>query len=98
VIFNVRTRHEMWACVAPADTFRALIDAQIALGGSFFLTYHRHASTSQVESCYPRFREFLDLKKRYDPDEIFSSDWYCALPGCIRAECGDVVTGSSRVT
>ena len=27
-------------------------------------------------ACYPRFPEFLRLKRRYDPAERFQSDWY----------------------
>ncbi len=53
-----------------------LIDAGNSLGGSFFLTYHRHASPAQVEAAYPRFREFLRLKGAYDPEGLFTSDWY----------------------
>lgn len=76
VIFNIRTRHTEDGLRRTADTFRALVDASSALGGSFFLTYHQHASVAQVERCYPRFREFLRLKKRYDPSELFCSSWY----------------------
>jgi FAD/FMN-containing dehydrogenase len=76
VIFNLRTPHTDSGFRQTADTFRALIDASYGLGGSFFLTYHRYASAAQVETCYPRFREWLGLKKRYDPDELFSSTWY----------------------
>jgi FAD/FMN-containing dehydrogenase len=45
-------------------------------GGSYYLTYHRDATRGQVESCYPQFAQFLRLKKQYDPDERFQSDWY----------------------
>jgi FAD/FMN-containing dehydrogenase len=76
VIFNIRTRHDEAGLQRTAHTFRALMDACIALDGSFFLTYHRHASISQVLAAHPRFREFLQLKKKYDPEEIFTSDWY----------------------
>jgi FAD/FMN-containing dehydrogenase len=76
VIFNLRTAHTDVGLRRTADTFRALIDASIALGGSFFLTYHRYASLEQVEACYPTFREFLARKRIYDPDEVFASDWY----------------------
>ncbi len=44
--------------------------------GSYFLTYHRYASRRQVEACYPQFGEFLRLKRQYDPNERFQSDWY----------------------
>ncbi len=76
VIFNLRTPHTAAGFQRTADTFRALIDASNSLGGSFFLTYHRYASAAQIEIAYPRFREWLDLKKRYDSGEVFTSDWY----------------------
>ena len=76
VIFNLRTPHTESGFSRTADTFRALTDASIALGGSFFLTYHRYASAAQIEACYPRFQEWLGRKKAYDPDELFTSTWY----------------------
>ena len=36
----------------------------------------RFASRRQVEACYPQFPEFLHLKRKYDPEERFQSDWY----------------------
>jgi hypothetical protein len=44
--------------------------------GSYFLTYHRWARKDQVLKAYPRFPEFLALKRRHDPDERFQSEWY----------------------
>ena len=76
VIFNIRTPHTGPGLQRTAETFRALIDASTALGGSFFLTYHRYASAAQVEACYPRFPEFLAHKRAHDPGELFTSDWY----------------------
>ena len=76
VIFNLRTPHNDVGLTRTADTFRALIDAGNALGGSFFLTYHRYASAAQVETAYPQFREWIAQKRAHDPDELFTSDWY----------------------
>jgi FAD/FMN-containing dehydrogenase len=76
VIFNIRTPHTEAGRRRTAETFRALIDASTALEGSFFLTYHRYATASQLEACYPNFRQFLALKKAHDPEELFTSDWY----------------------
>jgi hypothetical protein len=45
-------------------------------GGSYYLTDHRDVSRKQVEICYPQFSEFLHLKRKYDPEERFHSDWY----------------------
>lgn len=76
VIFNVRTPHDEPGMRKTAETFRALIDVGTRLGGSFFLTYHRYALAAQVEACYPQFRTWLQMKRRYDPDELFISTWY----------------------
>jgi len=76
VIFNLHVEHTPTAIEAAAGAFRDLIDLGIAHGGSYYLTYHRWASREQVERCYPQMREFLALKRRYDPDERFQSSWY----------------------
>lgn len=76
IIFNLRTIHTQSGLERTANTFRALIDAGRESAGSFFLTYHRYATVEQVEDCYPKFRDWLSMKKLYDPDEIFTSSWY----------------------
>jgi FAD/FMN-containing dehydrogenase len=76
VVFNLRTLHTAAGIERTAAAFRALTDASLALGGSFFLTYHRHATAAQVEAAYPRFREFLQHKRAHDPHERFTSDWF----------------------
>lgn len=76
VIFNLRTAHTAAAIEKTHATFRDLTDAVCEFDGSFYLTYHRAATARQVERCYPRFREFLALKLKYDPAERFQSDWY----------------------
>ena len=76
VIFNLHVDHTPEAVAAAADAFRELIDLAIRHGGSYYLTYHRWARQDQVEQCYPQMREFLRAKRRYDPDEIFQSEWY----------------------
>src|ERR1700690_290063 len=75
-IFNLHTVHSPEGIHKSADALRRLIDMAARRGGSYYLTYHRYASRKQVESCYPQFAEFLRLKKKYDPEERFQSDWY----------------------
>ncbi len=77
VIFNLHTVHKPQGIEHSAEAFRRLIDMAIRRGGSYFLTYHRFATRAQVETCYPRFQEFLGLKRKHDPHERFQSDWYC---------------------
>ena len=76
VIFNLHVDHEPYSIGRSTQAFRRLIDIAIHHRGSFFLTYHRYASAGQVLACYPQFVEFLRTKRRFDPDEVFRSDWY----------------------
>ncbi len=76
VIFNLHTEHSPDALDHSAAAFRRLIDLAIERDGSYYLTYHRFAKREQVEACYPQFERFLALKREFDPDERFQSDWY----------------------
>ena len=76
VIFNLHVTHDAAGLQSAERSFRALIDAGIQYGGSYYLTYHRWATRRQVELCYPQFREFLAKKLVYDAGELFQSDWY----------------------
>ena len=76
VIFNLHIDHAPQSIDAAADAFRALIDLGLEYGGSYYLTYHRWARRDQVERAHPRLREFLELKRRHDPEEVFQSNWY----------------------
>ena len=75
-VMNLHVDHTPDRIAKAADDFRRLIDRAIEFGGSYFLTYHRWASRSQVEACHPRMIEFLRAKRRHDPAEVFQSDWY----------------------
>ena len=76
VIFNLHIEHTPAGLAKAADHFRGLVDIGIAHGGSYYPTYNRHALRSQVEACFPQFPEFLALKRKYDPGELFQSEWY----------------------
>jgi FAD/FMN-containing dehydrogenase len=75
-IFNLHTVHSPEGLQRSESAFRRLIDMAARRGGTYYLTYHRYATRNQVEACYPQFAEFLRLKKKYDPEERFQSDWY----------------------
>ncbi len=76
VVFNLHTPHTPAGIARSSAAFRSLIDLAIALDGSYYLTYHRWAGPEQLLASYPQFARFLALKRRYDPDEVFHSDWY----------------------
>ena len=75
-IVNLHVEHTPAGLQQAADAFRGLIAAAMAQGGSYYLTYHRWATRAQVEACHPRMAEFLKLKRRHDPQERFTSEWY----------------------
>ena len=76
VIFNLHVERTSTGLIRAADAFRALIDIGLRYGGSYYPTYHRYAVRRQVDACFPQFAEFLKLKRKYDPSELFQSDWY----------------------
>jgi FAD/FMN-containing dehydrogenase len=75
-IFNLHVVHTPQGLDRAARDLRRLIDMAIRRGGSYYLTYHRFATREQVLACYPQFPTFLRLKRKYDPEERFQSDWY----------------------
>lgn len=75
-IFNLHTVHSPEGLERSANAFRRLIDMAARRDGSYYLTYHRYATKSQVESCYPQFADFLRQKEKYDPQFLFRSDWF----------------------
>jgi len=76
IIFNLHTVHSPEGLKRSAEAFGRLIEMAARRDGTYYLTYHRYATRKQIESCYPQFAEFLKLKKKYDPEERFQSEWY----------------------
>ena len=50
---------------------RALVDAALANGGTFYLPYRLHASPEQFRQAYPTAEAFFAAKRRHDPGELF---------------------------
>ena len=59
-----------------SELYRQLAQAANKRAGSFYLTYNRFAGRSEMNDAYPQFAEFLQLKRKYDPTELFQSEWY----------------------
>ena len=86
---------------------RALIDAVLSVGGTYYLPYQTHATDEQFARAYPRAPEFFALKKRLDPTNKFRNklwDKYygprldpslAELPTHVRARL-DSMTGYRR--
>ncbi len=55
---------------AEADMARMtqeMIEAVLAIGGSYYLPYRPHATVDQFRRCYARSAEFVALKRQVDP-------------------------------
>jgi FAD/FMN-containing dehydrogenase len=76
IIFNLHVVHTPQGVDRAGTAFRSLIEMAITRGGRYYLTYHRYATRAQVEACYPQLPDFLRLKRKYDPEERFQSEWY----------------------
>lgn len=55
---------------------RDLIDAALQLGGRYYLPYRLHATVEQFDAAYPPGRQFFELKRKYDPQELFQNEFY----------------------
>jgi len=76
VLCNLHVDHTAAGLAKARDDFRTLFARAIALGGRYFLTYHRWATPQQVLAAYPQFLDFLTLKRKYDPHERIQSTWW----------------------
>jgi FAD/FMN-containing dehydrogenase len=76
IVWNLHVVHTKDGLKKGQEDFRRLIGRALEFGGHYFLTYHRWATRAQVEKAYPRFVDFLRLKKKYDARERFQSNWY----------------------
>jgi FAD/FMN-containing dehydrogenase len=59
-----------------SEAHSELIALAQSLGGSFYLPYQLSATRAQIDNSYPEFGRFIELKKRYDPDRLFTSKFY----------------------
>ncbi len=55
---------------------RELIDAALEHDGRYYLPYRLHATAEQFRRAYPKAREFFELKRKYDPSELFQNQFY----------------------
>jgi FAD/FMN-containing dehydrogenase len=55
---------------------RELIDAALACAGRYYLPYRLHATPAQFRAAYPQAERFFQLKRQYDPDELFQNRFY----------------------
>lgn len=60
-----------------------IIEATLAVGGSYYLPYRLYATPEQFQRAYPGAKEFFERKRVYDPEGAFQSRFskrYAASP------------------
>jgi FAD/FMN-containing dehydrogenase len=55
---------------------RELIEAALKSGGCYYLPYRLHATVEQFYRSYPQAQQFFELKRKYDPEELFQNELY----------------------
>ena len=76
IIFNLHTVHTAKGIAHTAHCKQLLVELALACGGSYYLTYHRFPTREQLHAAHPRFAQFIEAKRRYDPMQRWSSNWY----------------------
>src|SRR5262249_45110615 len=71
LLFSQRRTHE--ADVQMETLTRELIDAALALEGTYYLPYRLHATLAQFRKAYPGSARFFERKRHYDPDGVFQN-------------------------
>jgi FAD/FMN-containing dehydrogenase len=55
---------------------REIIAAALRHDGRYYLPYRLHATPEQFAQGYPQAKSFFELKRKYDPDELFQNEFY----------------------
>jgi FAD/FMN-containing dehydrogenase len=55
---------------------REIVGAAGRAGGRYYLPYRLHATEQQFAAAYPQARRFFELKRQYDPRELFRNAFY----------------------
>jgi hypothetical protein len=53
-----------------------IIAAALRHDGRYYLPYRLHATLEQFNEAYPQAKKFFELKRKYDPDELFQNEFY----------------------
>jgi len=53
-----------------------LVDVAVKNAGTFYLPYRLHIDKIKMRKVYPQADSFFELKRKYDPQEIFQNKFY----------------------
>lgn len=55
---------------------RKVVDKVHEMNGTFYLPYGHFATEDQFRACYPQYRKVIELKQKYDPENLFNNGFY----------------------
>ncbi|MFC4411628.1 FAD-binding protein [Chungangia koreensis] len=58
------------------NVIQKMIDVTLKHDGSYYLPYYPYPTQEQMDEAYPRNSEFFQLKKHFDPNEVFMNLFY----------------------
>jgi hypothetical protein len=76
VRLTLSQRVSLGGAVRATQVARELIDLAISHGGSYAVGSTPEATRAQAEACYPQLKSLLAEKRRIDPAEKLTNDWY----------------------
>jgi FAD/FMN-containing dehydrogenase len=53
-----------------------IVAAALRHEGRYYLPYRLHATPEQFNEAYPQAKKFFEMKRKYDPDELFQNEFY----------------------
>ena len=53
-----------------------LVEYLISIKARYYLCYGSYYTQSQLTTMYPEIRTLVALKTHYDPDTLFTNEWY----------------------
>lgn len=53
-----------------------IVAAALQHNGRYYLPYRLHATPKQFNEAYPQAEKFFELKRKYDPEELFQNEFY----------------------
>ncbi|WP_205966378.1 hypothetical protein [Parapedobacter sp. SGR-10] len=53
-----------------------LVDVALKNEGTFYLPYRLHIDRHKMRQSYPKADRFFQLKRKYDPNELFNNMFY----------------------
>ena len=59
-----------------SDVTQEIVAAALRHAGRYYLPYRLHATPEQFNAAYPKAKTFFDLKRKYDPEELFQNEFY----------------------